>query len=224
MAEAKDYNVTTGYGCLPNYPLNYCKTVNGVRYGFHRGQDRIMSVATEVKVNGVTIGLSGGAKGAYGSGASTGPHLHIGRWIGGTVTNPNGAGFTLSNPKVVSTEPNHPTNGGTVRLLDSDGVTWIYLHLSKILVAAGQEIGVEDMFEGKTAEQWANEARPTVKDVNGYFTTYLGYKPTAAQIAGYTKQPWQVMMDDVCLTQKNMGLATPQLIELGAAAKKYAAS
>lgn len=44
---------------------------------------------------------------------------------------------------------------------------------------------------------------PTAKDVNDYFVTYLGKSPTAAQVAGYIKKPWQELASDIAGTLKN---------------------
>lgn len=128
---AQDFPITTGYGQIPGYPLND---------GFHRGEDRTMPVGTQVLVNGMEIGLSGN------TGASTGAHLHIGKWVNGLVQPPQGQGFDLPGAVVYDTGFD-ATDGNFVRLIAS-GVIWVYLHLSKISVKAGQIIkGVMNMTE-----------------------------------------------------------------------------
>lgn len=120
MADASTYPITTPYGQVAGYPLNN---------GFHNGIDYGCPVGTPVVVNGVTIGLSGA------TGYVTGPHLHVGRWIGGTVTNPVG-GFHFNNA-VVTQISSDSVNGNYVRI-QADGASWVYLHLSKQLVTVGQ--------------------------------------------------------------------------------------
>lgn len=125
---AADYPVTFGYGAQ-----------DGVYYGpngsvglYHRGDDRAMPIGTPVVVNGVQIGLSGT------SGASSGPHLHIGRFVNGADTNPEHEGFNLPAPIKVTQVLTDNVNGNYVALQDAQGVRWVYLHLSKQTVAAGQ--------------------------------------------------------------------------------------
>ncbi len=130
MAKTADqYPITTSYGCIRGYPLNPCKP----GYGLHRGQDRAMPIGTEVKVNGRSIGKSGN------TGASTGPHLHTGRFINGQHTNPGGGGFNISGAVVRDTGYN-ATNGNYVRVNDADGSYWVFLHLSEILCKAGDKL------------------------------------------------------------------------------------
>lgn len=127
---AQDYPVTQGYGYDPSYPLNN---------GFHNGIDYGAPEDTPVVVNGVTIGLTGA------TGYAIGPHLHVGRWIGGQVTDPGiGNGFRFNDAQV--TEINEdPTNGKYVRV-QGDGASWVYLHMSdNQLVTVGQVLQGEDM-------------------------------------------------------------------------------
>ena len=129
---ASQYPITTGYGCLKGYPLNYC----GPGKGFHRGVDRAMPVGTGVVVNGVEIANSGK------TGYVTGPHLHIGRWVNGVVTNPGTGGFAFANAVVTQVDniPND-ANGKFVRI-QADGASWVYLHLSEIKCKVGQKLKV----------------------------------------------------------------------------------
>ncbi len=122
MKTANQYPVTTPYGKVAGYPLNN---------GFHNGIDYGCPTGTPVVVNGVQIGLSGS------TGYSTGPHLHVGRWVNGLPTNPKG-GFTFKSAKV--TEINQDkTNGKYVRV-QADGASWVYLHLSKQTCKVGQTL------------------------------------------------------------------------------------
>lgn len=131
---AKDYKITGGYGCQKGYPLNkgLCKP----GFGFHKGEDRAMPIGVDVVVNGVKIGDSGN------TGLSTGPHLHVGKWAGGTVKDPNGKGFDFKKARVQSVGYNDPVLGNYVRI-DADGYRWIYLHLSKVTCKVGQSLKVK---------------------------------------------------------------------------------
>lgn len=110
---AKDYPVTTPYGFVPGYPLHN---------GFHQGIDYGCPVGTPVVVNGVTIGLSGN------TGYTFGPHLHLGKWVGGVVQNPLSGGFQFNS--AVVTEINEDSDNGKYVRIQGDGASWVYLHLS----------------------------------------------------------------------------------------------
>lgn len=127
-----DYPVTTPYGYVPGYPLNN---------GFHQGIDYGAPVGTPVVVNGVMIGLSGN------TGYSSGPHCHVGKWLGGVVQNPLNGGFVF-NSAVVTEINEDATNGKYVRV-QGDGYSWVYLHLSdNSKVKVGQVLkGAETMNE-----------------------------------------------------------------------------
>lgn len=151
MKDASQYSVTFGYGATDGvyYAPTKAQSSNpGLWLGpYHRGDDRAMPVGTPVIVNGVQIGLSGNGNRRYGA------HLHIGRFVNGADTNPNGGGFTLSGARVVTVVDNYstdPVNAKYVRIQDSYGAQWIYLHMSQINVIVGQELkgetkGGEDM-------------------------------------------------------------------------------
>lgn len=124
MKDASQYPITQPYGYDPSYPLNG---------GFHRGIDYGCPTRTPVVVNGVTIGLSGA------TGKVTGPHLHVGKFVGGNVTDPGaGKGFSFSSA-IVHSIGHDDVNGNYIRLT-ADGALWVYLHLSEIKVQAGQQL------------------------------------------------------------------------------------
>lgn len=116
------------------YPYGYSEA-----YGskFHIGEDWTVTDGRRdipVTVNGTTIGIAGT------TGDSTGIHTHVGRYVGGKHTPPQGQGASLSSPVVLDTGYD-ASNGNYVRIQDSSGVVWVYLHLSQINVVKGQAIG-----------------------------------------------------------------------------------
>lgn len=131
MSQASDYPITFGYGATdPPYGT--------VDLPYHRGEDRAMPIGTPVIVNGVTIGQSGS------TGFSTGSHLHIGRFIGGKDTPPNGQGFQFNN--AVVTEINEDATNGKYVRIQADGASWVYLHMSNNqLVKVGQALEGDNM-------------------------------------------------------------------------------
>lgn len=185
MATAQDYPITTAYGKVAGYPLNN---------GFHKGEDRAMPTGTPVLVNGVQIGLSGT------TGASTGPHLHIGRFVGAQDTPPSGGGFTVSNAKVLQTGSD-ASNGNFVRVADADGSTWVYLHLSRIDVKPGQVLI-------KSKEEVV--AKPSPAEVRSAAKTY-GQVFTEAQVAYYADRSWEVLLNDLLPAVNDMRLAAEAL-------------
>lgn len=118
------------------YPVKY-KYGYSDAYGptFHTGEDRPAPLGTPVTVNSVVIGLVGS------TGKSTGNHLHVGRWVGGSHTNPGGGGKIVSGGTVTQVDTVGSTNNGKfVRVADADGSKWVYLHLSEVKVTVGQKL------------------------------------------------------------------------------------
>lgn len=155
MTLIQDYPITQPYGYDPTYPLNN---------GFHRGIDYGAPTGTPIIVNGVTIGISGA------TGAVTGPHVHVGKWLGGDVYDPGVKnGFTFTNAKVIEVNQD-PTDGKYVKL-QADGFQWIYCHMSdNSKVAVGQVLQGEDMTLSNALEVnqiWASNGlrAPTEKEV-----------------------------------------------------------
>jgi len=131
MKTARDYPVTFAYGAKDMYFYG----PKGIIGKYHRGDDREMPVGTPVVLNGRTkIGLSGT------SGASSGNHLHTGRFLLGKDINPNGGGFKFKSGKVFATGEDS-VNGKWVKVRSNvSGAVWVYLHLSKITCKAGDKV------------------------------------------------------------------------------------
>lgn len=126
----QDYPVSTPYGYVPGYPLNN---------GFHSGIDYSCPDGTPVIVNGVSIGISNN------TGASTGAHCHVGKYVNGVVQDPGvGNGFSFDSAIVYDTGEDD-VNGIYVRIT-GDGALWNYLHLEKVLVTKGQVLKEVAMF------------------------------------------------------------------------------
>lgn len=118
---AQDYPVTELFGCQPGYPLN--KNLCPPGQGFHNGIDYGCPSGTPIAVNGVVIGISGA------TGAVTGPHLHVGRWVNGKSTDPGvGNGFRFNSAQV--TEVGQDSVNGKFVRIQGDGASWVYLHMS----------------------------------------------------------------------------------------------
>lgn len=131
MAQASDYPVTFAYGATDGVYYGPAAVGKPTYIGpYHRGDDRAMPSSTPIVVNGVQIGLSGM------TGAASGPHLHTGKWSGGTDLNPEGRGFNFSSAVVHSTGYDS-VNGNYVRI-SAEGYLWVYLHMSRIDVSAGK--------------------------------------------------------------------------------------
>lgn len=178
--DASQYPITTPYGKVAGYPLNN---------GFHNGIDYGCPVGTPVVVNGVTIGLSGA------TGYVTGPHLHVGRWVNGQVTDPGVGGGFHFNSAVVTEVSHDATNGNFVRI-QGDGASWVYLHLSKQLVSVGQELkvqGVQGMNDNGVKLVWQAAFRGNLE-------------PTQADLDTWRGQPM-----DVCLSQQLATSAAQQV-------------
>lgn len=175
MRDASTYPITTGYGYVAGYPLNN---------GFHKGQDRAMPTGTSVLVNGVQVGLSGS------TGASTGPHLHIGRYVNGAATNPAGGGFSIAGAVVLDTGFDN-INGNYVRVTDGgNGSVWVYLHLSTIRVVKGQPL--------KGGEPMLNEG-----DIKNIWRALYDKEPTAAEIAAYNGKSFKELVYNTAIPRVN---------------------
>lgn len=127
-----DYPMGFGYGAQDGYYYG----PNGIIGPYHRGDDWFAPVGSEVTINGVVIGLSGS------TGNVSGPHTHVGHFIGGQDVNPNLGGRSVVGAEVISTGEDS-TNGKYVRVRAGDGSIWVYLHLSKILVKNGDKLDKE---------------------------------------------------------------------------------
>lgn len=89
--------ISGGYGNLVT--INTREQPSQTRYGH---LSKLSVKLGDTVTQGQTIGLSGGTKGAFGSGDSTGPHLHFEIRIGGKPVNPapliGGASAQLNAP------------------------------------------------------------------------------------------------------------------------------
>lgn len=163
-----DYPVTTPYGPVEGYPLNPIPDKPG--YGFHNGIDYGYPMGTPVVVNGIPIGISNN------TGATTGPHLHVGKWVNGVVEDPGvGNGFSFKSAIVYDTGED-ATDGIFVRIT-GDGALWDYLHLEKTLVIKGQ------VLKGST-----NMVYPNKGDLINIYndTGWPGHLPNLNDIAYWT--------------------------------------
>lgn len=179
---AKDYPITTPYGYVAGYPLNN---------GFHRGIDYGCPIGTPVDVAGTVIGNSGN------TGYSTGPHLHVGAFIGGESVDPTPYQFKAG--EVTETGYND-TSGNFVRI-QVGSASVVYLHMSKINVAKGQKVGSMTDKNQINAFTWAfygRNARQTELDtysklplqetINRILTSaeYLAYHENRDKVRGAT--------------------------------------
>lgn len=136
-------------------------------------------MGTPVIVNGVTIGLSNN------TGATTGPHLHVGKFVNGVVQDPGvGNGFQFDSAVIFDTGFDS-SNGNYVRIA-ADGVLWNYLHLEKVLVSQGQELkGGNPPQE----EEVLNEG-----DVINLYKSMLGRDPSQDEINIYNGKDWKTVV------------------------------
>lgn len=175
MSDASTFPITELYGCQPGYPLNSNMCPPG--QGFHKGIDYGCPVGTPIVVNRVTIGISGA------TGAVTGPHVHVGRWVNGQSTDPGVGNGWKFNSAVVTEIGSDPTNGNFVRV-QGDGASWVYLHMSD-----NSKVKVDQVLQGGDM--------PTEAEVRSVFQTYQMGTPTAKQISDYTSSPWERLLNDV---------------------------
>lgn len=163
----EQYPVTTPFGQVAGYPLNN---------GFHNGIDYGLPMNTPVIVNGVTIGLSNN------TGASTGPHLHVGKYASGAVQDPGvGNGFTFTSAVVFDTGYS-AVNGNYVRIT-GDGALWNYLHMNKVTVNKGQKL------EG-------GEMPVTKGDIDNLYPKLLK-RPADDGAYGYVGKDWHDFIYDL---------------------------
>lgn len=122
-----DYGVKFPYGYSAAYGSE-----------FHTGEDWTVTDRRKdipVTVNGVTIGISGT------TGNSTGIHTHVGRFVGGSHTNPNGGGQSLGDDATVTqVDLVGNTKAGKFVRVRSQGVDWLYMHLDSISVKVGDKL------------------------------------------------------------------------------------
>ena len=135
MKDIWQFPVSYGYGNVPGYT------------GFHTGQDRGNSSAfgLPVTVNGVVIGTVGWTgkvepKNIYGT------HTHIGRFVSGQSTDPQGGGERLGvDATVTEVDVVGNTDNGKFVRVRSLGVDWVYLHLDSVRVKVGDKLKGEPM-------------------------------------------------------------------------------
>lgn len=136
MTLASDYPITFKFGAT-TAPYSASRP--------HTGEDRAMPVGTHINVGDTVVGLSGGLKGAPGSGTSTGPHLHVQKYKDEIFLHPHGTGLGNSIPfpaRVIETGTKSDL-GNYVRVLDANGFRWSYFHLSQIKVKVGHIINAD---------------------------------------------------------------------------------
>lgn len=180
---AQDYPITFGYGATDGdyYYTPTASHPKGANWigNYHRGDDRAMPTGTPVLVNGVKIGLSGSGNGRYGA------HLHVGKFVGGSDRNPNGGGFSLEGATVIAVVDNYgsdPVNAKYVRIQESSGAQWVYLHMSEVSVKVGQVLQggnvnvTPDLNGGDMTNVWGifDGHNPTKADTDHWLTDQRG--------------------------------------------------
>lgn len=114
-------------------------------------------MGTPVVVNGATIGFSNN------TGTTTGPHLHVGKFVNGVVQNPGiGNGFSFNSAVVYDTDTIGNTENGKFVRITADGALWNYLHLESVSVTKNQVLEEEMSTIGDV------EARILIKHIYGY--------------------------------------------------------
>lgn len=174
MADIWSYAITFPFGATsPPYSAS----------NPHQGQDRAAPTGTPVTVNGILIGTVGT------TGLSTGPHLHVHRYVAGKAVSANGGGHTLKNAVVTLVNTTDTgANGKCVRINADEGV-YLYLHLNSVKVETGQKLG---------------EPMPTEKNIKDYFAL-VDKVPTATQITYYKKNGWPILARDLINLAKKQG-------------------
>lgn len=164
-----------------DYPISFGYRATSAPYSAsnpHKGEDRAAPTGTPVTVNGVLIGVVGT------TGLSTGPHLHVGRWVGGQHTNPGGGGKFVRGAKVIEIDTvDDSANGKFVRIQDADGSQWVYLHL----LETDKNIRVGQELTGGGSQEMPNEG-----DVHNAYLKANGRKATPEEVKVYTTKPWNV--------------------------------
>lgn len=202
MSQAIDFRITFGYKAT-DYPYGTPE------HPYHRGVDRWMPVGTPVIVNGVQIGLSGM------TGWVTGPHLHIGRFIGAADTDPGEGGFSFTDAQV--TELNEDdTNGKYVRV-QADGASWVYLHLSQQTASVGQ------ILKPQQGDDMATISDAELADLQAWKTKGVNYENVAIPAMQADKQTWMQRALDAEQKLANIGTGMPANAQDAADAAKFRA-
>ncbi len=191
---SSDYPLTTAYGWVDGYPLNL-DPVNHPRQGFHKGEDYYMPEGTPIVVNGVQIGVSGA------TGNVTGPHVHVGRWVGGSATAPNGAGWNLDNPHVTDVGYDE-ANGNYVGLLDGQGARWVYLHMrEKSAAVKGNDVLANLPKYNEGGNMPSLVTRDDLESMSG---AYFGSMPTKADVDNWIGKDLEVMRQQFEVDQRRV--------------------
>ena len=151
MRTAKDFPIKHPYGATYS-PWSVKRP--------HLGEDRPMPLGTPIEVNGVLVGYAGT------TGLSTGVHTHTQRVYGGAVIHPQGGGFDVPQPTVVTeTGYKRDSIGYYVRYKDGQGFEWSIFHMdSPAIVRVGQQLINEE------------EAVVTFEELQQLSQTVLGRK------------------------------------------------